>query len=118
MAIDVADADGARQTVSADHVIAATGYKVSLQQLPFLDSGLRTQIAGVQDTPKLSTNFESSVAGLYFTGLAAANSFGPLLRFMVGAEFASPRLAGHLRRRIIGDGPMATSQRGRSKSRA
>jgi len=40
------------------------------------------------------------VPGLYFTGPAAANSFGPLMRFMVGAEFAAPRLAAHLARKL------------------
>jgi hypothetical protein len=28
----------------------------------------------------------------------AANAFGPLMRFMVGAEYAAPRLAAHLNR--------------------
>ncbi|HJW41522.1 MAG TPA: hypothetical protein VJ476_09880 [Rhizomicrobium sp.] len=32
--------------------------------------------------------------------MAAASSFGPLLRFMFGAAFAAPRLGAHLRRRI------------------
>jgi hypothetical protein len=48
----------------------------------------------------LTSNFETSAPGLYFIGAAAANSFGPLLRFMVGAEFVAPRLAAHLNRRI------------------
>jgi FAD-dependent urate hydroxylase len=29
------------------------------------------------------------VPGLYFVGLAAANSFGPVMRFMFGAGFAA-----------------------------
>jgi hypothetical protein len=29
-------------------------------------------------------------------GSLSANSFGPLMRFMVGAEYAAPRLAAHL----------------------
>jgi hypothetical protein len=33
-------------------------------------------------------------------GPAAANSFGPLMRFMVGAQYASPLLARHLKRRL------------------
>jgi hypothetical protein len=40
----------------------------------------------------LSSNFESSVPGLYFTGLVAANSFGPVMRFAFGAGFAARRL--------------------------
>jgi hypothetical protein len=40
----------------------------------------------------LSTNFESSVPGIYFAGLAAAASFGPVMRFAYGAGFAARRL--------------------------
>jgi hypothetical protein len=31
-------------------------------------------------------------AGLYFVGPAAVNTFGPLMRFMVGAEYVAPRV--------------------------
>jgi hypothetical protein len=40
----------------------------------------------------LSSTFESSVPGLYFVGIAAANSFGPVMRFAFGAGFAAKRL--------------------------
>ena len=100
VALDLADETGAKSTIFADHVVAATGYKPDLARLPFLDGELRDAIAQVEGTPALSDNFESSVPDLYFVGLAAANSFGPLLRFMFGAEFAAPRLAAHLRRRV------------------
>jgi len=43
-------------------------------------------------------NFESSLKGLSFVGAAAAFSFGPLLRFVAGAEFAAPTVARHLTR--------------------
>ena len=43
-------------------------------------------------TPELSRRFESSVPGLYFLGLTAAVSFGPLMRFMYGDEFAARRI--------------------------
>ena len=82
--------------VAADHVIAATGYRPDLRRLPFLDAGLRGEIAHVIHTPKLSDHFETSVPGLYATGPLAANAFGPLMRFMVGAEYAAPRIAAHI----------------------
>jgi thioredoxin reductase len=100
------DQDGVRLTarapggvtvqISADHIIAATGYRPDLGSLPFLESGLREQIAHVVHTPHLSDDFETSVPGLYAMGSLSANSFGPLMRFMVGAEYAAPRLAAHL----------------------
>ena len=86
-------ADNRRIVVSADHIIAATGYRVDIQRLAFLDAALFPQIKCVNDTPILSSRFESSVKGLFFVGPAAANSFGPLMRFAFGARFASRRLA-------------------------
>lgn len=82
--------------IEIDHVIAATGYKVALSRLGFIDATLRSQIRTVADTPILNRHFESSVSGLYFVGVAAANSFGPLLRFAYGAKFAARRLAARL----------------------
>jgi hypothetical protein len=76
-----------------DHVIAATGYRPALERLPFLDAQLRGQIRTAGGAPVLSDAFESSVAGLYWAGLASANSFGPLARFAYGAGFTARRLA-------------------------
>jgi thioredoxin reductase len=92
----LAGADGMSGTLAADHVIAATGYHPDIQQLRFLSPVLRDQLRTVVDAPVLSRNFESSVAGLYFVGLAAANSFGPVLRFVFGAGFTARRLVRHL----------------------
>lgn len=88
--------DGTTNELHVDHVIAATGYKVRLKRLDFLDEGLRSEIRSIEDTPVLDTNFESSVPGLYMVGLAAANSFGPLCRFAYGAKFTSARVTRHL----------------------
>jgi thioredoxin reductase len=97
--LQIADSAG-QLTLTCDHVVAATGYRPNLDRLTYLAPELRERIATVQKTPILTDNFETSVRGLYFTGPAAANSFGPLMRFMVGAEFAAPRLAAHLQRRL------------------
>jgi hypothetical protein len=48
------------------------------------------------NSPALSSHFESSIPGLYFTGLAAVASFGPLLRFVYGTRFMARRISGHL----------------------
>ena len=42
--------------------------------------------------PVLTRGLESSVPGLHFLGKPAAWSFGPLLGFVSGAEFASTEL--------------------------
>lgn len=91
-------ADGRVIQIVADHVIAGTGYRPDLRRLPFLESGLRDEIAQIEHTPHLTDHFETSVPGLYAMGPLAANAFGPLMRFMVGAEYAAPRLAAHLMR--------------------
>src|SRR5437667_475398 len=86
--LDLADASGSKVLV-VDHVIAATGYKVDLQRLEFLDAAIRSDIRSVEESPVLSTNFESFIPGLYFVGTSAANTFGPLMRFAYGARFAA-----------------------------
>ncbi len=90
---------GGEETLACDHVIAATGYRPDLRRLPFLASNLRADITEVENSHLLSDNFETSVQGLFAVGPVAANSFGPLMRFMVGAEFAAPRLAAYLERK-------------------
>jgi thioredoxin reductase len=85
--------DGSTRELVTDHVIAATGYKVDTQRLDFLSPKIQSQIRTVEHTPILSRSMESSVPGLYFVGAAAANSFGPVMRFAFGADFATPFLA-------------------------
>lgn len=90
--------NGHRERVESDHVIAATGYKVDLSRVPFLDPQLCAQIRKTGGAPALSGSFESTVRGLYFVGVSAANSFGPLMRFAFGARFTALRLTKHLAR--------------------
>src|ERR1700722_17680334 len=90
--------DGGRysHTIEADHIIAATGYRPKLDRLTFIEPRVRAAISMVVNTPILSSHFQSSVAGLYFVGPIAANSFGPLMRFAVGAKYTARRLSQHL----------------------
>jgi hypothetical protein len=94
--------DNRRVTTSVDQVVAATGYRVDIRQLEFLDSDLMARIRSAHGAPVLSTRFESSINGLFFIGIAAASSFGPLMRFAFGARFVSRRLAPALARRLRG----------------
>jgi thioredoxin reductase len=86
--LKVRAADGEREIVT-EHVIAATGYKVDLERLKFLNPEIRSEVETLNGAPVLTSNFESSVDGLYFGGVAAANSFGPVMRFAFGAGFAA-----------------------------
>jgi thioredoxin reductase len=92
VSLRLTDRTGVGRTLAVDHVIAATGYKVDLRRLAFLDSELLAGIRSVDQTPLLSADFESSVPGLHFVGTSSANSFGPLMRFVFGARFTARRL--------------------------
>lgn len=86
----------ADRTVEADHVIAGTGYVADVDRLTYLDPEIRRRVRRVERAPALSMNFESSVKNAYFLGPVAAMSFGPLFRFVAGADYAAPALARHL----------------------
>lgn len=83
-------------TLETDHVVCATGYRADVDRLGFLDPNLRAGVRRVGAAPVLSPGFESSARGLYFTGLAASATFGPLMRFIYGADFAAKRIVGRL----------------------
>ena len=95
--LGVEGSDGAGDVV-ADHVIAATGYRPDVGRLPFLERPTMVRIRRVGGAPRLSSQFESTVPGLHFVGLAAAHSFGPVCRFVAGTAATAPRLARHLAR--------------------
>jgi thioredoxin reductase len=79
--------------IRTDHLIAATGYKADVAKLGFLSADLQRRIAVVAGSPRLGGDFQSSVPNLFFAGLAAANTFGPLQRFALGARFAATRIS-------------------------
>jgi thioredoxin reductase len=110
--LNIVEKDGRNSELIADHVISATGYQVSVSRMRFLDEALRRLVYQVEDTPVLSSHFETSVPGLYMVGLASAYSFGPLTRFACGAEFTAKHISKHVVAKI---GASASSRpRGRS----
>jgi cation diffusion facilitator CzcD-associated flavoprotein CzcO len=90
--------DGSEREIVTERVIAATGYKVDVERLQFLSPEIRAKLKSVNRAPVLSSNFESSIPGLYFTGIAAANSFGPVMRFAFGAGFTARTVTGAVKR--------------------
>lgn len=95
--LQVRDQSGATTELVTDHVIAATGYRVDVRRLDFLEEGIRSRVQVEEYAPVLSRNFESSVPGLYFVGLTSASCFGPVMRFVCGARYTATRLAKHLK---------------------
>jgi len=82
--------DGTERKV--DHILLGTGYQVDIAKYDFLPAELVRNIRQFDGYPKLSTGFCCSVPGLHFVGATAARSFGPLLYFVAGTEFASREL--------------------------
>jgi thioredoxin reductase len=101
--LDVTGPDG-MAAIEVDHVIAGTGYEFNLDRMTFLDRRLSRELHRHEIGPQLDRHFQASVPRLYFMGPVAAESFGPLVRFVAGAPFAVSRVASH----ISGD----TSSRG------
>ena len=116
VSLELTDAAGTQTTLRVDHVIAATGYRVDLSRLTFLNSNIRDAIENIDQMPRLSSTFESSVPGLYFVGAAAAGTFGPLLRFAFGARFTARRLSKHLARSGAHDAVGVTDEGWHDKS--
>jgi len=83
--------------LKVDRVIAGSGYVVDVNRLDFLDTKLRSAIQRRASAAWLDHHFQSSVPGLHFIGPASAMSFGPLFRFVVGAEYSARVVTARLR---------------------
>jgi len=75
-----------------DHIIVATGYRVDCCRYQFLSPAIQQSLKTTKGYPVLVRGLESSVPGLHFEGKPAAWSFGPLLNFISGAQFAGLEL--------------------------
>jgi thioredoxin reductase len=95
--------DGTSRTV--EHVVAATGYRADLERLEFISPAIRSSLRRVNGFPILGDGLESSIPGLYFAGLAARYSFGPVMCFVVGSAHAGPAIARH----VTGKSPAVVS---------
>ena len=98
--LGLAHGSGARIEVAVDHVIAATGYRPDLNRLTFLDERLRSGLRTVAGTPVVDRDYQTSSPGLFVVGPGVAPTFGPVMRFVYGADHAA-RTVG---RRLAGTG--------------
>ena len=92
--------DGSEKIV--DHALLATGYQVDIRRYSFLSLRLVNSIRCCEGYPELNKTFQTSVPGLHIVGAPAAWSYGPLMRFVAGAEFTSRRLAAGVARKPSG----------------
>jgi FAD-dependent urate hydroxylase len=83
--------DGSHREV--DEVLIACGYRFDLDRLAFLGPELRARIAIRGGWPVLDRFFRSTDQHVQFVGYPAEGRFGPVSRFVLGADFAATRVA-------------------------
>jgi FAD-dependent urate hydroxylase len=88
--------DGTERRV--DHVLLGTGYDVNIARYNFLSPELVAGVRRLNGYPDLGRGFSTTIPGLHFIGATAARSFGPLLYFVAGTEFASKELSSYISR--------------------
>lgn len=76
--VDVTLSDGS--SLEIDRIVFATGYKPDLPRVPYLGP-LLPEIETEEGFPVLDEWFQTSVQGLYVTGLASTRDFGPFFGF-------------------------------------
>ena len=77
------------KNLEIDHIILATGYRVDISRVSFLSKeSILANLKTVEGFPVLDESFQSSVPGLFFSGLPATKDFGPCFGFVVGCPVA------------------------------
>ena len=76
----------------------ATGYRPDLGRLDVIGSSLRQRIQQPDGYPILNPWLESSVPGLQFVCGLADQSYGPICRFVSGADVAARRISAYVGR--------------------
>jgi thioredoxin reductase len=95
--LNIQGPDGAEE-ITTQHVIAATGFKVDVDRIDYLEPSLAQSIGReAGGIPALDAGFGTSVPGLYIVGVASAPVFGPIMRFMYGAKHVAPLVASRLK---------------------
>jgi hypothetical protein len=79
-----------------DHALLGTGYRVDVTRYPFLPPELSQSLNLVGGFPKLKPGFESSIPGLHFPGAPSSWTFGPLMFFVCGTDYAARRLTRYI----------------------
>ena len=87
--------DGGTRRV--DHVVLGTGYRVDVSRYSFLPAELSERLNRSNGFPKLSRGLQSSIPGLHFLGAPAAWTYGPLMYFVCGTDYAARALATFIR---------------------
>ncbi len=82
------------RTFPVDAIILATGYRVQIDQVPFLARGnILDRLATRNGFPTLDEHFQTNIPGLFITSMPATQDFGPFFGFTV-AVGTSAKLIG------------------------
>ena len=82
------------ETITVDHVVLATGYKVNIKNVPFLKAGnIFQKLKTDEGYPVLDERLQTSVPGLFATSMAATMRFGLFFAFTSSAR-ASANIIG------------------------
>src|SRR5262249_6630924 len=76
------------ERLSVDQVIFASGYRAELPRVPYM-AGVLSAIGAPNGFPAPDEAFGTGLPGLYVTGFAATNDFGPFFGFVKGAPAAA-----------------------------
>ncbi len=88
-------------TREVDACIVACGFEFRRDGLTVLAPEVRSQIEIQDGWPVLDRSFRTSVPQISLVGFPAEGRFGPLSRFVEGADFAAQRVAESLAARPI-----------------
>jgi hypothetical protein len=84
-------------TLSVDHVILASGYKVNLARVPFLAAGnLLPALTMRNGYPELDEHFQTRVPGLFITSMPAGHDFGPFFGFTIAVRTSARVICQHV----------------------
>lgn len=86
--------------IFVDHVILATGYKVNMENIPFLKHGSILEKLKLQNGyPVLDRFLQTNIPGLYITSLAATQDFGPFFGFTVSVNTSAKIIGRYLQKK-------------------
>jgi len=82
------------EKITVDHIVLATGYKVNIENVPFLKAGNVLEKMRIEKGyPVLDVRLQTSVPGLFATSMLATKDFGLFFAFTVSVK-ASAEIIG------------------------
>jgi lysine/ornithine N-monooxygenase len=85
-------------TCIVDQIILATGYKVNVDQIPFIANGnVLKRLDSKNGFPLLDDHLQSNVPGLFFTSMCATQDFGPFFAFTAAVRTSAKLIGAALR---------------------